>query len=572
VAIYQEPRLTVGQCSKTGRKQQNEDSYGLVTPTGSLVQTKGIAMAITDGVSASQSGKEASEICIKSFLEDYYGTHETWAVKKSVATVLCAINQWLYHQSQAQFATEKAMATTFSGLIFKMGMAHIFHVGDSRIALLRNGTLEPLTTDHSVNTASHQGLLTRAFGIGPELEIDYHQRAVEPGDIFIFTTDGIHDFISPAKIIETLNEHKDDLQSAAQKLASYAYSNQSQDNLTCQLVRIDEPGSISEQAHLEQLQALPFPPELSPGLLFEGYKIERELHASNRSQVYLARDEERHEQVVIKTPSVNFQDNPDYIERFMREEWVGKRIQSPNVVRVLAPKKQRAFLYYITEYSEGMTLQTWSESNPNPSLVEVRGIADQIASGLRAFHRKDIIHQDLKPGNIVIDKNGTVKIIDFGSTAIAGLEEVDEKHKEEKLLGTVDYTAPELHFGHGPSKRSDIYAFGVIVYEMLTGKHPFGHGFTTAKSVAKRTLTPATTHRPSLPFWVSQALSKAVHQDPNQRYSVLSAFMADLSHPNPAFSHPNTQPFLQREPTTFWKTIAIASLFINLLLLVILSQ
>ncbi len=572
VVIHQKPQLTIGQCSKSGRKEQNEDSYGLIIPKGDLLQTKGIAIAIADGVSISQGGKEASEICTKSFLEDYFGTHESWTVKKSVATVLCAINQWLYRQSQAQFAVEKALATTFSGLILKAGMAHIFHVGDSRITLLRNGSVEPLTTDHRLHTGPGQNSLTRAFGMEPELEIDHRKLAVEKGDVFIFTTDGVHEFVSPSQFAAVLEKHCDDLEVAADELVTIAYNNESKDNLTCQLVRVDELGLVSEDTHIEQLQSLPFPPDLYPGHILEGYKIERELHASNRSQVYAARDIETGEQVVIKTPSLNFKDVPDYIEMFMREEWVGKRIQSPNVVRVLPPKQQRSFLYYVTEYVEGITLEAWMENNPNPSLVEVHGIADQIASGLRAFHRKDMIHQDLKPGNIMIDKNVTVKLVDFGSTGIAGLEEGDGSLKTPRLLGTVDYTAPELHFAVKSTNQSDIYALGVIVYEMLTTKHPYGKGFASAKSVKRCHLTPASTHRPSLPFWVSEALSRAVHCDPNKRYDALSAFMADLSHPNQEFSHPASQPFLQRDPIVFWKTFAIASLFINLLLLVILSQ
>ena len=141
------PRITIGQHSAAGVKAGNDDSYGVVVPAGALLAAKGLAMAIADGVSASAGAKQASETCIKSFLEDYFATPESWAVKKSVGVVLKAVNVWLYGQG-LRMADGGGLATTFSGLVLKAGVAHVFHAGDSRIGLLRQGRLEPLTRDH----------------------------------------------------------------------------------------------------------------------------------------------------------------------------------------------------------------------------------------------------------------------------------------------------------------------------------------------------------------------------------------------------------------------------------------
>lgn len=566
------PKVSIGQYSEVGRKDQNDDCYGVVTPAGPLLLSKGIAMAIADGVSASQAGKEASEICIKSFLEDYFCTHETWTVQKSAATVLCAVNQWLYRQSQVRFESDRAMITTFTGLVLKAGMAHIFHVGDARVALLRDDTMEPLTRDHQLKSGRDQTYLSRGFGVDAELEIDYRKLAVYAGDVFVFTTDGVHEYVSSKNIQKAISENTTDLQAAAKAIVSSAFQNDSPDNLTCQIVRVDSVGTIDEATHLEHLHALPFPPDLGPGMLFEGYRIESEVHASNRTQVYIASDVDTGVRVIIKTPSVNFSDDPSYIEMFKREEWAGGRVHSPNVVRVLEPKGPRAFLYYVTEFVDGITLEEWMEKNPQTSLVDVREIADQIAAGLRAFHRKDMIHQDLKPANIVIDKHGTVKLIDFGSTGVAALDESGTPVKLPTLVGTVDYTAPEYHLGHKPTNRSDIYSLGVIVYQMLTGRLPYGEGFTNAKSVKRLLLTPAHVHSPSLPYWVSDAISKAVHRSPDKRYDALSAFIADLARPNPEFVQRDLTPFLEKDPTKFWKIAAAVSLAVNFLLLLMLAQ
>ncbi len=156
---------------------------------------------------------------------------------------------------------------------------------------------------------------------------------------------------------------------------------------------------------------------------------------------------------------------------------------SPHVLKILRPTRVRRSLYYVTEYFEGQTLRQWMLDHPRPDLETVRIIVEQIAKGLRAFHRKEIIHQDLKPENILIDRSGTVKIIDFGSSRVAGLEEAARSGELPALVGTIDYTAPEYHRGETPTNRSDIYSLGVIAYELLTGKLPYGRGFGRRRDV-----------------------------------------------------------------------------------------
>ncbi len=565
------PKITVGQHSSSGRKQRNDDSYGVLVPESPLLLTKGIAMAIADGMSSSDAAKEASETCVKSFLGDYYCTHESWSVKKSVGAVLNATNSWLCARGQAEHSLNRGMVSTFSGIVLKAGMAYVFHIGDSRISILRDGTIEPLTRDHRVRVSPDQEYLSRAVGIDPNLDIDCRCEPVRRGDVLVFTTDGVHDHVEPSQLAAVIAAADGDLDAAALAIVQSAYDTGSEDNLTCQLVRVVEPGRPDQQSHLMRLEALAFPPELSPGMDFEGYRILSELHASKRSQVYLGVDTDTKQKVAIKTPSVNFEDDPAYIEMFTREEWVGRRLQNPNVVRVIEPKRPRRYLYFVTEFVDGDTLRTWMDSHPQPQLGEVRLIISQIAAGLRAFHRKDMVHQDLKPENIIIDQFGTVKLIDFGSTGIAGLQEIGSPVETPTLVGTVDYTAPEYHLGHKPTNRSDIFSLGVIVYEMLTGKLPYTKGFENARSISRLKAVPATVHDPLIPAWVSGALAKATHKDPEKRYQVLSAFVADLTRPNPGLERAEVRPLIERNPIAFWRWLALLSLLANLVLLLTLS-
>lgn len=559
------PQISIGQFSDIGKKETNDDSYGVLTPEGSQLLTKGIAMAIADGVSTSEAAKAASETCIKSFLGDYYSTHDSWTVRTSVERVLTAMNRWIYSQNETQYLSDRGMLSTFSALVLKSACAYLFHVGDSRIYLARDGNIEALTTDHSLRVSRNKEYLARAIGFSPFLKVDHLTVPVQPGDYFIFTTDGVHNNLAEARFLALIEQNSENLDDAAKAIVKEALANGSQDNLTCQIVRADDPGKPDEETYLKRLSALPFPPDLFPGMEFEGYRIIREMHASNRTQIYLAVDAETGAQVVLKTPSVNFSDEPAFIEMFTREEWVGRMISSPHVLKVLKPTRRRKTLFYVTEYIEGQTLRQWMNDNPSPDLQSVRDIIEQLSMGVRAFNRKEIIHQDLKPDNVLIDRDGTVKIIDFGSSRVAGLQEVQSPVEQLTLLGTVDYIAPEYHLGDPPSRLSDMYSLAVIAYEMLTGKLPYqGKGFGSARDVARLRYVSAQDHDDRIPIWVDGALCKALQVRPTARYDRLSEFVADLKQPNPDMTNTRKLPLLESNPAVFWRGAAILMFLANI--------
>jgi eukaryotic-like serine/threonine-protein kinase len=377
----------------------------------------------------------------------------------------------------------------------------------------------------------------------------------------------VHDHVHAREIVEALGTYASDLDAAAHHLTQRALAQGSTDNLTCQIVRIDSLGLADEAGHLQSLTTLPFPPELSAGMVFSGYTIVRELHASKRSQVYLARDDASGESVVLKTPSVNFEDDPAYIAMFAREEWIGRLVVSPHVLKVLPSARQRRHLFLATEFFDGQTLRQWMRDHPNPDLQTVRAIVEQIAKALRAFHRKDILHQDVKPENIMIDRLGAVKVIDFGSARAAGLDELGSPIEPQQLAGTLDYTAPEIHLGEPATNRSDIYALGVIAYELLTAQLPYGRGFAGPKDVPRLTYVSARSVRADIPDWMDGAIAKAVHKKPAERTEALSALVEDLRRPNPDLSYDRPRPLLERNPTGFWRILAISSLLANVILL-----
>lgn len=576
-------QVTIGNASIAGIKEENEDFLGYHIPssaTGDAIQlgNKGIAVAIADGMSGSDGGKEASQVSVSQFITDYYGTPESWTVKQAATKILTALNTWLYSQGQQKYGTAKGMVTTFSAFVLKSQTVHLFHIGDSRIYRLRNNTLSQLTRDHRVWISNDREYLSRAIGIDTHLEIDYRATAAQEGDCYVLTTDGVHDYVSDQEIREIV-ESADSPDAAAQALIKAAEANQSQDNISAQIVRVDTLDEPDQTEFYEQLTELPFPPDLKAGNIIDDFKIIRELNATSRSQVYLAEDtlsteaDDKKRQVVIKTPSVNFEDDPSYIDLFLHEEWVAKRLQSPHLIKVCANDRKRTFLYSVVEYVKGQSLKQWMSDNPKPSLTQVRGSIDQISRGLRAMHRLEMIHQDLKPDNILIDSDNTLKIIDFGSTKIAGLAEIKSVLEHNQIVGTANYSAPEYFKGERGTNRSDIYSLGVIAYEMLTGKLPYGEIEPERAARKKFNYQSAIQYNPMVPEWIDKCLQKAVHPNPEKRYYLLSEFLSDMSKPNQALVDKSTmQPLLERNPLAFWRVFSLVQFGVIFILLYLLFR
>lgn len=555
-----------GHYSIAGVKAQNEDSCGLVIPNEPLLTTKGIAVVVADGMSASDDGKQASEGCVKGFLTDYFSTPETWSVKSSGQKILSALNRWLHGQGQRQYQNNQGMVTTLSALIFKSNTAYIFHVGDTRIYRLRDNDLEQLTNDHRFVASEEKTYLSRALGIDLRVDIDYKTVTIEKGDVFIQVTDGVYEFISNSAIKKITLSNSDNLDTASKMIVTEAVNNNSDDNLTCQIVKVTSLPTENENEFYEKLTELPFPPPLEPDLILDGYKIIRHLFSNKRTEVYLAQDTETNESVVMKAPSVNYQDDPEYINQFLHEEWAGRRINNPHVLKVLEITRKRTALYYITEYIEGCSLRQWLDDNPRPSLSLVRNFAKQIERGLRAFHRLEMIHQDLKPENILIDEHETLKIIDFGSTKIAGIEEIYLPIEVNNILGTINYTAPEYHIGEAGSNRSDIFSLGVIIYEMLTGHLPYGKEISV-KNIQRVRYISLKRYNPEIPIWVDKAIEKAVNINPENRFSILSEFTYALNKPDSSLINNDYVPLIKRNPVHGWQIISIALLILNIILI-----
>ncbi|PCI44170.1 MAG: protein kinase [Proteobacteria bacterium] len=561
--------VSAGQCTQAGIKAQNEDCCGIRIPDGLDLTHKGMVAITADGVGSSEAGKEASEYCVQGFIADYYSTPMSWSVQTSAERIIHSLNSWLYSQGQRRYASELSLASTLAILIIKSTTAHLFHVGDSRIYLIRKGTIRQLTKDHRLTVDRNKTYLARAMGGEYEVNLDYKHLHVEADDIFVLHTDGIHEFIDDEKI-KQLALAQTDSELAAISIVEAALAAGSNDNVTCQIIRVEQLPNQDDNEYYRQLTALPFPPPLPTGMQLDGYRIIREIHTSVTVQVYLAEDTKNGETVVLKTPSVNFEDDPAYIDRFMHEEWVGRRINNPHVFKIHDLKQHRSSLYYVTEFLEGSPLSQWMLDHPDMDLSEVRRIAEQVIKGLRGFHRKEMVHQDLKPDNIMIDPDGNVKIIDFGCVQVSGLKEIYTPIQDASVQGTANYIAPELFDGFEATPKSDMYSLGVTLYTMLSHGHfPYGE-LEKAQKHKHYDYVSIRQYNQQVPVWMDGALEKSVHPNPEKRYDRFSEFLRDLCQPNPLLMKTHA-PLIERNPIGFWRGLSIIMICINAVLLWLLS-
>ena len=555
-------QITVGQCSRAGCKQINQDFHGVMIPPEPECTSRGIVAAVADGISSSPVSQEASEASVSGFISDYYSTPEAWSVKHSAQRVLMATNAWLHAQTQrSQYRdnVNRGYVCTLSALVLKGATAHLFHVGDACIFRMTDNELEPLTRQHRLSISRAEQYLSRALGMDATVEIDYRNLPVERGDLFVIATDGVHEYLPARTMRYILKTQGEDLDAAAEAIVDEALAAGSRDNLTVQILRLDRVPMAAPDALRGELADLPFPPSFRAGMRFDGYRISRCIHASARSHVYLAIEETTDTPVAIKTLSTELREDPLQVDRFLTEEWIARRVHHDNVVRAWPGNRQRHYLYTVMEYIEGQTLTQWMIDNPRPELEQVRAIVEQIARGLSAFHRLEILHQDLRPENLIIDAGGTVKLIDFGSARVPGIAERYRHADNAGVPGTVQYSAPEYLLGGRGSEVSDLFSLGVITYQMLTGHLPYGTDMAkvrTRSALNRLNYRPALRYNRSLPWWLDGVLKKAVHPDPDRRQQALSEFIHDLRHPGREFMERGRPPLVERDPVRFWQAVA----------------
>jgi protein phosphatase len=551
--------LRIGGCSDKGVKPQNQDAFAAWQADLPVTRYKGVGICLADGVSSSDNAQQASVTSVTHFLQDYYSTPESWDVKSAVSKVMSSLNAWLFHHGQQASARHNGLVTTFSGVIVKSSTAHVFHVGDSRLYHYSDGSLEQVTRDHVQQGGRY---LSRALGMDSHLEVDYLQRELKAGDVLLLTSDGVHGHLPTEALRDWIaalppEASQYQLEQACQRLIQQALANKSEDNLTCVVVQIvslprKELGELTREVGSRVI-----PPVLEPGQKLDRYEVLKVLHANSRSHVYQVRDRFTANLFVLKAPSINFEDDDQYLESFAREQWVGCRLDHPNLMKMLPQQENSQFVYLVSEWLEGVDLRQWSYDHPAMDLATARNMIKPVIAGLRALQRRGMVHRDIKPENILVQPDEQIKIIDYGAVAVKGLTELNSGVIEQRPEGDIQYMAPEYWLDGLATTASDQYSLAVTLYQMLSGELPYNIPLLHrrgAKSATDWHYSSLREHRPDLPLWLDLALKKACHPVASQRYGSFSEFEADLYKPNEQLLRGHERkPLIERAPTSFWQ-------------------
>lgn len=542
--------VVAGVVSEAGRREHNED-YAAACVLGSGRRHHGVVAAVADGVSGAKGGRVAAETAVRQFLEGYYGQRETLGVQVAAARALEAVNRWLHVIGRNDPALAQC-ATTFTALVLRGRRAHVVHVGDSRAYRLSGNRLERLTEDHTHNQRDMSHVLYRALGLEEGVRADHGVWPLQPYDRFLLCSDGIHGTLSGARIRDILAERAAP-EATARALVDAAYGAGGTDNLSAvvlDVIALPPP----DHAELDQeVAALPVLPPPRPGDTVDGFPIGDALSEGRYSVLFHSNADGR--RLVLKFPKPEVAATPLYRRAFQREAWVAARVRSPGLGEVIElPPGRQSRLYAVMPFYDGETLETRLTRAPLDLDEGVRiGVA--LARAVAALHRAGVIHRDIKTDNVVLLRDGGVKLIDLGVARLPRLED----EPETDIPGTPSYLAPELFArAHAGDEVSDLYALGVTLYRAFTGSWPYGEVEPFSHPRFGRP-APLSAKRADLPAWLEATLARAVAVAPADRFGDTLELAAELENglAGAGTARIVSRPLYHRNPLRFWQGLSL---------------
>ena len=569
--------LDIGFVCRPGRKPGNEDFCAAMLPPPEQTDL-GTIVAVADGVSAGGMGGEAAQTTVNSLVRSYHDTPATWHTTVALDRLIAAQNAWLAGVNRRRHPL--LGLTTLTALVLRGQTYTVAHVGDSRCYCLRAGQLQPLTNDHVVNHPDMRHQLVRAVGLEDHLVVDYAQGDLELGDVFVLLTDGVHGPLRRRQLTECLAQPT--AQAAAEALATAALAAGSTDNLTALVVRVLKLEEPNLHDATRSAQTLPVPPLLRVGDRIDGLTVTARVVDNGISLIYQVRHPDTQALYALKTLHPSRAHDPDERAMLAHEAWLVRRMRgSPAAAHMVAlhdalpnaPARSACYLLY--DWHAGETLQQLLERQGRLAPEQAVGLALQTLRVLARLHRQGVVHRDIKPANLHLGDDGVLRVLDLG-VALSGREPASMRRLH---AGTPSFINPEqwgFSAGHSASAdtepepadaQSDLFALGVTLYQLITGRLPYGEVLPYQVGRYHRDPTPASRLQPSVPMWLDHVVRKAVARDKAQRFETAEEFQLALERgASRALAAPPSTPLMERDPTAWWKLGLGISLLFNLML------
>jgi hypothetical protein len=436
-------------------------------------------------------------------------------------------------------------------LIAKGRKAHVIHVGDSRAWHYRDGRLTCLTQDHTHSHPDQRHILYRALGIEERLRLDHCEVVLAVHDRLLLTSDGVHGVLD-AKRIAALLGARHSAEADAASLVEAALSAGSHDNASAAIIDIVALPAPDQDAVAGDIARLPILPPPDEKQSIDGFHLDQLLSDGRYTRLFRAVDSASGQSVAIKFPKPALLSEHGARLAFAREILVGSRINSPFVGGVIAVSPERQTrLYGVQPFYDGSTLE--ERLKGHISFSDSLKIATSLTRAVAALHRLDIVHRDIKPDNVMLTRDGGLKLIDLG---VARLPRVDEFAVSE-IPGTPGYLAPEMFSGNVGDAATDQFALGVTLWRLFVSRYPYGESEAFARPRFGRLESPSR-FREEIPAWLDSALMRSVAIDPSERFGDTVELLRALEGgASVARTTLHKAPLIERDPVRFWQCVSL---------------
>lgn len=511
--------IDIGVASRNGVRLDTGSAAVMERLSSEDMAWYGALLAVAEVV-GDPDDEEPEKSVLARFRNTFLDVPEYWSTEEALNTAFATANKSVrssvYHRH----------SVTLSSLVILGGHLFIGHAGDNRVWLYRDGRLQQLTSDHTQPRVNQDPVLTRACGMESNIEMDFRCSEIQVGDVLLVTSHQANECLDGSVIISAL---VDELNASrmAETLIKAAVKNGIRSRASIIVARIDrvtdKNRTVGIKKHYPTIRALPAASES-----VDGFEIQKRRRKGRLSHYYTATDLQDDSLVLLKFPDPDYMVGQELLDSYIRDEWLLRQISHPVLAKAInIMRGRRSALYSALEPVSGENLAQRVTRKGRLAVDEVRLIAGQLLGFLEHLHEQHIIHRDIRPENIILNKkNKTIHLLGFDSHRIHYWLKQSPK-KALKVLNA-RYLAPESFRDTSNDARADVFAAGVTLYYLLTGKFPYGN-VKSPNDIMARKFRSISKYNDELPQSITSAINTACSFEPDQRFTGATEFIEAMS-------------------------------------------